>query len=76
MSNEETKERFQTLPENAQTTIETRELSKDHIDTIHFTNKTKKKKKKKKQSKLELDSENNISKTKYRYKGYFAQNTL
>ena len=76
MSNEETKERFQTLPENAQTTIETRELSKDQNDTIPFTNKTKKKKKKKKLSELELDSENDFSKTNYKFKGYFAPNTL
>ena len=73
MSNEETKERFHTLPDNAQnaqTTIETGEASKEQNDINAYIDKTKKKKKKKKLTELELETENNVAKTNY--KTYFS----
>ena len=70
MSNEETKERFHTLPDNAQTTIETVEASKVQNDINAYIDKNKKKKKKKKLTELELETENNVAKTNY--KTYFS----
>ena len=67
---EETKQQFQTLQDNAQTTIETGEASKEQKDINAYIDKTKKKKKKKKLTELELETENNVAKTNY--KTYFS----
>ncbi len=67
---EETKQQFQTLQDNAQTTIETGVLSKEQNNTIQSCKKQNKKRKKK-PSELQLDIKNSFNGTQYKFKSIF-----
>ena len=67
---EETKQQFQTLQDNAQTTIETGVLSKEQNNTIQ-SSKKQNKKRKKKPSELQLDIKNSFNGTQYKFKSIF-----
>ncbi len=75
MSIEETKNPNQTIPENAQTTIETGTFSKEQNETIQSYKKPKAKKKKKK-LKIQLDSKFDPNLTNYKYKTFFPTSSL